>query len=109
MNKIYISGKITGCKNHYEKFAKAAAFACKKYNCAVFNPADINNKTYGIYHVANCLHKTKKEIWNYYMKICIKELIKCDKIYMMKNWKRSKGAKLEHKIAQIFGLEIIYE
>jgi len=36
-------------------------------------------------------------------------LSRCDAIYMLKNWRASRGAIMEHTEAQLLGLEIIYE
>lgn len=36
-------------------------------------------------------------------------LKRCDAIYMMKDWRWSKGAKMEHNLAEQLGLEVYYE
>ena len=43
------------------------------------------------------------------MKADIKALCDCDGIFFLCNWKGSKGAKIEHEIAQHLGLEMLYE
>ena len=48
--------------------------------------------------------------WWLCMVVCLFNLIfKADAIYMLYNWKESRGAKIEHKAARIFGKEIWYE
>lgn len=46
--------------------------------------------------------------WHFWMRNGLKFLIDCDAIYMLKGWRKSRGARLEHKIAQELGMEIIY-
>jgi hypothetical protein len=36
-------------------------------------------------------------------------LSQCDKIYMLKNWKESNGAKCEYWFAKGMGIEIMFE
>jgi hypothetical protein len=38
------------------------------------------------------------------MRMAIAQLVQCDEIHMLRGWKESKGAKLEHEIAQQLGL-----
>lgn len=113
MNNIYISGKITGDKNYYQKFIDSELFLVAAFKCDVFNPAKINqhlenNREYNNF-LAIMQFLPKGVDWIFYMYFCIIELIKCDAIYMQKGWKRSKGAKIEHKIAKKMDMEIIYQ
>lgn len=43
------------------------------------------------------------------MRVCITHLMECDAIYMLKDWKQSRGARLEHFIALKLGMRIIKE
>ncbi|WP_252214444.1 DUF4406 domain-containing protein [Clostridium sp. VAP41] len=90
--KVYIAGKITGLKNYKEIFNKAENKLLSEGN-QVMNPAVLN------------------EGFNYevYMPICLTMLEVCDAIYMLSNWKDSKGAKVEHEYAKIQGKKIIYQ
>ena len=47
--------------------------------------------------------------WHEYMEIDLAILSLCEAIYMMKGWKDSKGAKVEHLKAKIKGMNIYYE
>lgn len=91
--KIYISGKITGCKNWEILFCEAET----RFKCE------------GVEIVSPRLIGSKDLSWQENMKLCIKALCDCDAIYMMKNWRKSKGAKVERFIAKKLGLEIIYD
>lgn len=94
---IYISGKITGVANYKERFVKAEKYLRTNYPQAeIFNPATI--QFYG-----------GDKSWADYMKYDLERLLKCDTIYMLTNWKTSKGAKLEKRIAEELGFKVIYE
>lgn len=93
--KVYISGKITGNKNYKEQFNNAEQKLLKS-GVEVFNPVNVSIP------VENPTYKD-------YMKADIQQLINCDCIFMLKNWRTSKGATLEHKIAIALDLIIIYE
>lgn len=41
------------------------------------------------------------------MKFCIENLMNCDAIYLLYDWRMSKGAVLEYAIAKELGLKII--
>ena len=44
-----------------------------------------------------------------YMPICLAMLEACNTVCMLKNWKDSKGARVEHEYAKLQGKNIIYE
>ena len=90
--KLYISGPMTGIQDfNFPAFFAAEEELKKSYY--VFNPA--NNP----------------EMENYtdYLRKDIEYLIQCQVIYMLKGWKKSVGASLEHRIAKVLGFEIIYQ
>jgi hypothetical protein len=92
---IYIAGKVTGiphseCK---EKFTKAE-FILKKKGYSPINPLRLVDPSTN---------------WQNSMKICIRLLLDCDAIYLLQDWKKSKGAKIEFAIAKLTGLKIIHE
>lgn len=93
--KVYISGKITGEEigKVFLKFS-SAEYYIKNRKHDVVNPMRITSQSW---------------TWEQCMKVCIDQLITCDAIYMLKNWQFSTGATLEHQIAKIYGLKIIYQ
>ena len=96
MKKIYISGRITGLDNaKVFKLFYDASLTLFNANWCVVNPMTLN-------------HDHDKS-WLNYMRVDLKALIDCDTIYMLSNWEDSRGAKIEHDLAQSLGLEIIYE
>lgn len=102
--KIFISGKITG-ESIYECLHKFSMVESDWYfesvlneiKDAIFiNPLFIDGIHFGISH-------------DEAMKLCFKELESCDAIYMLKDWKESTGAKMEHERAKELGIKIYYE
>ena len=94
MKKIYISGKITNNANYKAEF-EAAGLALKIAGFQPVNPAEE--------------HLPDGATWADYMRHDIKLLCDCDAIYMLRGWRESAGAKIEHKLARDLGIEIIYE
>lgn len=90
---IYISGKVSGTTDFYMRFEEAENYLIK-LGYVPINP--VRNAPYG------------KE-WEYYMRNDIIKLMCCDSIYMLKGWRFSRGARLEHHIAKKLGFKIIYE
>jgi hypothetical protein len=96
MKTTYISGKITGLdwNDVWAKFQKADELL-KSIGYQTFNPTTHPHDNNGE--------------WEEYMAEDIKHLLKCDAIYLLRDWQESKGARVEHAIAKELGLEIIVE
>lgn len=93
---IYISGQITGNENYICDFINAELYLKKEYKgSTIINPIELT--------------KASSEDWEYYMRIDLRELLNCNAIYMLKGWEQSRGATLEHTIAEALGMNIIYE
>ena len=99
MDKIYISGPISGKKIEYamQNF-KFAEKELKRYWCykEIVNPFDIR-PFLGIKN------------WWCYMITDLWELRKCNSIFMLRGWKRSRGACIEHLYAVWTNKIIIYQ
>lgn len=94
---VYISGQITGLERKEAKanFDKAEAFVFEKgYN--PLNPMKVNPRLSG-------------KSWKEYMLEDIAQLFTCEGIFLLDNWQDSKGARIEHFIAQEMGLMILRE
>lgn len=99
--KIYLSGKISGLP-HEEAEAKFRLAEQEVGEWAeAINPMalDVN------------IHPSNDEPdWCDYMLTDLDILMRqCTGIYMLRDWRDSKGAKIEHAIAEIMGLAIYYE
>lgn len=94
--KIYIAGKVTGepIDKCTMKFG-TAQIAIEKLGHTAINPLEVVGDWKTPWHVA--------------MRKCIKALMDCDAIFMLKDSKDSPGAKLEYELAQKLNMEIIYE
>lgn len=100
---VYLSGPISGRSrlDVASRFRAAAVdvahlMADRGESAQIVNPADMSSW---------CLY------WDTYMAIA--ETIICsgeiDVIYMMAGWQGSEGAKIEHRMAEEEGIEILYE
>lgn len=94
--RIYISGKITGTDDYMERFAKAEKYLIMK-GYSVLNPAKVNAQM------------PSDTIYDEYMQIALTMLQMADSIYMLKDWQDSNGAKIEHQIATMLKIDILFE
>lgn len=92
---VYISGKVTGMEKEAASIFSKASKTLLAKGMQVVNPL--------------CLNHDHDKSWHSYMRVCLKALCDCDAIYMLPNWTDSKGAIIEHTVAQYLGLETIYE
>lgn len=88
--RVYVAGPMTGIPElNYPEFNRAAQYL-RELGYQVENPAENPAPACGS--------------WSAYMRMAIAQLVQCDEIHMLRGWKESKGAKLEHEIAQQLGL-----
>lgn len=95
MEKIYISGKITGLDNYAELFKNAQNLLIEQ-GYEVINPVELD-------------HTGHDQSWESFMKVDLKALINCDSIFMLKNWNKSKGAIVEYHLARDLNMNIYYQ
>jgi len=89
---------MTGVKDlNYPEFNRVAE-GLRAAGHEVFNPAEIKLDKTGM---------TEAEIYEAYMSICLEAIEKCSKIYLLKDWNKSSGAKRELKRAIELKLEVI--
>lgn len=102
----YISGKITGNEANYkEQFAKAAEIV-RKMGLEPMVPIEDETPE----------NVAQWKAWEDYMKKDIKKLLECDSIFMIgenmtgqgKDWRTSRGAKIEWKLALDLNYKIYY-
>lgn len=90
--RIYIAGPMTGLPELNFPAFHAMAAILRGAGHDVVNPAEINPDTTMAWH--DCMRRD------------IAELVTCDTIYLLDGWMESKGATLEHHIAERLGFQI---
>lgn len=89
--KVYIAGKITGLdRAEVQRKFGAAEKLLRELGAIPFNPL--------------CLPEGLD--WEDYMPICLMAIQACDAVYLLDNWRDSKGAKVEWAAALVSGQEI---
>ena len=92
MTKTYIAGPMTGLPDlNFPAFHQAAEWL-RGMGHEVVNPAEINPDT--------------SMEWHECMRADIAQLVTCQCIYLLPGWEDSRGATLEHHIAERLGLTI---
>jgi hypothetical protein len=93
MNQVvYISGGMTGIKDHNIPEFNRVAEILKGKGYEVINPAE-----FGF---------SDEFTWEDYMKRDIGELVKADIVATLNGWENSRGARLEVFIARELGIEV---
>ena len=90
---VYVAGPMTGLPDLNFPAFHAEAARLRELGYEVVNPAEIN--------------PDKHLSWRECMKTDIAALVFCDAIQMLPGWQASKGATLEHHIAERLGLVIM--
>jgi len=92
--RVYLAGPMTGYSEfNYPAFNTKAA-ELREQGLEVFNPAESFNGDSSL----------GREV---YMRKDLEEILKCDAIYLLKGWEKSRGATLERLIAVELALEIL--
>jgi len=92
-SRIYIAGPMTGLPDLNFPAFNAEAQYLRSLGFDVVNPAEVNPD-----------HAMQ---WTECMRRDIAELVKCDAIRLLPGWQKSKGATLEHHIAERLGMAVI--
>jgi Domain of unknown function (DUF4406) len=102
--KIYISGPISDMPDLNRAAFYDAADKFKAAGFETFNPHTIEPPDCDDVDLSN-----KRQIWQYYMRECVKELPNCQHIYMLQGWVDSEGARWEFNLAMALGLTISFQ
>lgn len=103
MSRIYISGPISDNPDYQKDFLRAEIALIKRYSDLEWPYTEIINPV----KVAGVLPGSFS--YEDYMTIDMFLLTKCDAIYMIPGYEKSKGALAELLMAKSMGLEIYYE
>lgn len=93
MNRIYLSGPMTGLPGLNFAAFNAEAVRLRALGYCVVNPAEINAGA--------------DLDWHACMKADIKALCDCDTLALLPGWQRSSGAHIEMNLAHRLGMEIV--
>lgn len=61
------------------------------------------------YKVENMINEDIINFPLYYFANSVMNMCKCDAVYFCNGWEKARGCRLEHEIADAYGLKIIYE
>jgi len=107
---VYVAGPMRGHPNfNYDAFDKARDYL-RLQGYIPISPTDIDrlHEGWGKYPPADWqfnLQDAKRMIQRDLLTI----LHDCDAIYMLLGWEKSKGARVEHALAEFLGLDIMYQ
>jgi len=115
-NKVFVSGKITGDPSYPFKFeAACAAVAREQFFDRHGNPSLAERYGhFGFVPVNPCtLTISGKPLSAYPWWMCMVRtlwaLLWCSYVYMLHDWKDSRGARWEHRAAKLLHKHIIYQ
>lgn len=100
--KVMISQPMSGLPlNEIEKTMNEVLFWIQKNGYEFVNSyfPDYNNT-----HIDEIIHKNVD-----YLGRALQALAKADILYMCKGWEDARGCVVEHKVAELYNIEIIYE
>lgn len=94
--KIYIAGKIGFLPEHeYIANFKQGKIEAAAAGYTPLSPVDLPHD--------------HDRTWKSYMKEDLRALKECDAIYMLSNWKDSRGARIEHWFAKRYGKILLFQ
>lgn len=89
----YIAGPMSGLPDfNYPAFAYVAT-ALRAHGVDVRSPHEVDNGS-------------TDRSWQWYMRAALKMLLECDEIVLLPGWRESKGASIEHTLAEALGMRI---
>lgn len=107
MKLVYIAGAITSTTSYGMKrnliHAELAAVKLMKRGYSVICPHKNTENLGGIFS------RNLDKDFQKWMERDLEILSRCDKVYMLKGWRSSRGAKIEYQKAKELGLEILFE
>ena len=90
---IYIAGKVSGIEMEARVLFKTAEIKLLLQGHDVINPMELPHD--------------HDKTWQSYMRECISAMMKADALYLLPNWRESKGARIEVQLAHNLGIKIL--
>ena len=90
---IYIAGKVSGMEMEARVLFKRAEIELLLQCHDVINPMELEHD--------------HDKTWQSYMRECISAMMKADALYLLPNWRESKGARIEVQLAHNLGIKIL--
>lgn len=88
MQRIFLSGPMTGIEN---------------FNYPAFNDAAAKLRARGL-SVENPAENPEQATWADYMRLALVQLLTCDMVAQLPGWENSRGARMEHCVADELGI-----
>lgn len=95
VGRVYLAGPMTGLPDFNFPAFNAETAILRAQGLTVINPAE-----HGI--VAGAL-------WADYLRHDIAGLVSCERIHLLQGWEKSKGARLEFRIATELGMAVTHQ
>ena len=92
---MYLSGAITNCPDYFEHFDNVKT--------------RLEAKSITVISPAHEIERADGKEWADYMAEAICLMRMCNSVYMLNNWRKSTGARLEHALALRWNKTVIYE
>lgn len=91
--KAYISGPMTGIKGHNYRDFQNLCTSLRKGGYDVFDPTE--------------LFGGRTDLpWEHYMRHCIAGVFTCDRVFALRGWRESTGARVEIAVALSSGIPV---
>ena len=103
MRRVYIAGPMTGYKDLNHKAFNKVSKRFIKQGWDVVNPAKFDD-TY-----IHILTENEGIRWTHYLSRDIVQLATCEKVFFLRGWEKSYGARVERLVALKLGLNVEYE
>lgn len=104
MTRLYLAGPMTGIADLNFSLFHAEAARLRALGYEVINPAEINC---GTPPGPDAAYAERRAWWIKCMKVDITQLMTCDGVALLPNWKASKGAVIEVQLADDLEMFVI--
>lgn len=107
MTKVYIAGPMTGIKDwNFPAFFEAER-QLEELGYEVINPAHNDGATVQDALQSAGTPESPNNLWSYYMKRDLPQVMNVDMLCVLPGWQTSKGARLEVTVARAIGLPLM--